>query len=324
MELTQLYKPKQEPMRLAIFMSGSGTNAQKIIEEYLRQRDQGTPSFEPVIIITDNRDSNAIHIGRSQYKNKELFLPIFTNVIHDFYRRANCDKLGDIDVRAKFDAVQSEVLHDREIDAVALAGYNWKVTSVIYDGFLTINVHPGNLRLKLSNGAPILSGLGWEPSAKAIYIGQNRVNSSVHLVEEGVDKGGILAVSAPRRIADKVQKMSLDERAELFGEALSLVSVTSTPGDSQSAQQLTRAISRFIRKNPDMPDEELCVKFPIYNYAKACQERLKVHGDWIIYPKTIDAIARGEFAKDENGQIYYKGVHKPTGIKFDLEGSVAG
>lgn len=41
------------------------------------------------------------------------------------------------------------------------------------------------------------------------------------------------------------------------------------------------------------------------------QDRLKEAGDWVIMPRTIEAIARGWFARDEQGRVYYQGRPAP-------------
>jgi len=44
------------------------------------------------------------------------------------------------------------------------------------------------------------------------------------------------------------------------------------------------------------------------------QERLKQAGDWVIFPRTIEAIARGWFQTDEEGGVYYRGKPAPDGV----------
>lgn len=46
------------------------------------------------------------------------------------------------------------------------------------------------------------------------------------------------------------------------------------------------------------------------------QERLKENGDWIIFPKTIDYLARGWFGSDESGLLYFKGEPIPKGLRL--------
>ena len=47
------------------------------------------------------------------------------------------------------------------------------------------------------------------------------------------------------------------------------------------------------------------------------QERLKENGDWIIFPKTIEYIARGRFGQDESGLLYYNGEPIPKGLRLE-------
>lgn len=46
------------------------------------------------------------------------------------------------------------------------------------------------------------------------------------------------------------------------------------------------------------------------------QERLKENGDWVIFPKTVESIARSYYAKDEEGRIYYKDQAIPNGVRL--------
>src|SRR3989344_1487983 len=98
MKLTDLYSEKM-PMRLAIFMSGTGSNAKKIIEKYLEQRDSGMISLEPALMFTDNPSSNAYKIAREDYKKQSLVIPLAFNPIKEFYKKCGCDNIKDIKIR---------------------------------------------------------------------------------------------------------------------------------------------------------------------------------------------------------------------------------
>ena len=50
------------------------------------------------------------------------------------------------------------------------------------------------------------------------------------------------------------------------------------------------------------------------------QERLKREGDWEIFPKTIEYIARGRFGIDEEGRLYFDGKPIPDGYKIEEGG----
>lgn len=58
-------------------------------------------------------------------------------------------------------------------------------------------------------------------------------------------------------------------------------------------------------------------KTQLQKVADLNQERLKQFGDWEIFPKTIEFIARGYFQTDSSGKFYFKGKPIPNGIKLD-------
>ncbi len=49
--------------------------------------------------------------------------------------------------------------------------------------------------------------------------------------------------------------------------------------------------------------------------AKEHQERLKELGDWKIFPLTVEMIARGRFALDENNRVYFDGKPVSEGYR---------
>jgi folate-dependent phosphoribosylglycinamide formyltransferase PurN len=295
MELTKLYKPKDKPMKLAIFMSGSGSNAKKIIERYIQERDAGNPSFNPVLMFTDNKKSNAHHIATEEFKSRGVTLSYMCKPIKDFYALKRQNDIGNLDVREKYDDKQLKLLSKLGIEAVALAGYDYIVTGAICNNFVTVNVHPGDLRVRKEDGRRKYVGLAWVPSAKAILDGQNEVYTSVHLVTPELDGGPLLAVSAPQPVPDEVK--SLEDRAVLLGGANSI-----------------RTIQKFIRGYHCVSDEDLYKFMPIVKHAKDCQERLKVNGDWIEFPDVITNIALGRYARDKKGNMYFDNKPVPDGV----------
>jgi hypothetical protein len=49
--------------------------------------------------------------------------------------------------------------------------------------------------------------------------------------------------------------------------------------------------------------------------SDAHQDRLKETGDWVIFPKTVEMIARGRFALDEQNRVYVDGQAVPQGFR---------
>lgn len=47
------------------------------------------------------------------------------------------------------------------------------------------------------------------------------------------------------------------------------------------------------------------------------QGRLKEKGDWVIFPRTIEYLARGRYGRDEAGRLYFDGNPIPKGLRFE-------
>ena len=52
--------------------------------------------------------------------------------------------------------------------------------------------------------------------------------------------------------------------------------------------------------------------------ASENQERLKIQGDWVIYPKTLEFIAKKRLGQDEFGGIYLDKKSIPKGYRLEL------
>jgi folate-dependent phosphoribosylglycinamide formyltransferase PurN len=48
------------------------------------------------------------------------------------------------------------------------------------------------------------------------------------------------------------------------------------------------------------------------------QNRLKESGDWIIFPRTLEYLADGRYAQDDQGKLYFDDKPIPQGIKFGV------
>jgi len=208
--MKQLYTPKKEPMRVACFMSGTGTNVRKIIE---RQQKLGEKSpFRVVAMFTNNKNSNAAKIAA------EHNIQFLCNDIKDYYAVRNA-KLSDLGVRKIYDAETRMFLQKNRVDTVALCGYMSIITGEIVDNFLTINVHPADLRKKNKDGKRMYAGMqGIPPVMAAIMNGDRELRSTVHLVTSGLDEGSILLVSRPVKVKVREQEKKDNELLKLAAE----------------------------------------------------------------------------------------------------------
>lgn len=297
MSVTPFYHPGL-PMRVAISLDGSGSNARKIIEYHIAERDAGKPSYEPVMLLTGTPSSNAVKIS-TEYSSKGVALPVFVNSFRDFFKARGRDTIKEekeMPIRSQYDTMTVQLLSAFGVDCVALAGDEYVKSPVLSNTVLTVNVHPGDLRVKYdsgkSKGKPKYTGLGWIPSAKAILAGETEVFTSVHIVTPELDGGPVLAVSGSQQVPKEV--LSLEDRAILLGNAKSI-----------------QEIADFMKEHPAVQQYELAQLFPLYKHSVDCQERLKVNGDWVVFPRTIRDIALGRYGLDDLSQLYFE--NKPTG-----------
>jgi phosphoribosylglycinamide formyltransferase-1 len=148
--------------RIAIFASGSGSNAQKIMEHFKRN-----PEAEVVLILTNNPQAYVLQ----RADNFEIPSHIFTR--HEFYDTDNVIRL----------------LKNLQVDLIVLAGFLWLVPPTLLKAFPNkiINLHPALL--------PKYGGKGMygDNVHKAVLAaGEEESGITIHFVNEQFDEGEIL------------------------------------------------------------------------------------------------------------------------------------
>jgi folate-dependent phosphoribosylglycinamide formyltransferase PurN len=190
MKFKLFFDPKLgRPMRVACFMSVSGTNVRRIIEHQVKLKKEKSP-YEVVLIFTDNPESNAENIA------KEYGTPLEANDIKEFY---NGKDIKDKSLREEFDKKTLELIKPYDIDIIALGGYAWVVTKPLLSEYTIVNVHPADLSVT-DKGKRKYVGLHYVPAMKAILAGEKYLHSTTHLVTEDLDMGEILVISKPLKV----------------------------------------------------------------------------------------------------------------------------
>lgn len=193
--LKPLYSPRPgQPMRVAGFMSGSGTNLVKILERQddLGRVPEGCP-YEVVVIFTDNPSSNAAQIAESRG------LPLAGEDILAFYRSRGHTTKKDLSLRPEFDRRVLDALRPHSVDAIVLAGYMSVVTAPLLAAFSgrIVNVHPADLCIREGGRRKYT---GDYAVRDAILAGESVLRATTHIVREEVDGGELLMVSAPVQV----------------------------------------------------------------------------------------------------------------------------
>jgi folate-dependent phosphoribosylglycinamide formyltransferase PurN len=249
----------------AILMSGTGSNAQKLLE-YARRSES---AYRIRVVVSDNPDSNYRRIA------EDFGVPAELNDIYAFFgvprpaqglEPADRAKLKDPAGRERFDRRTREILDRYGVGLVALAGYDWVIAPLLCQNYIVVNVHPGDLRVRDSRGSRRYIGLGWVPTAKAILAGERSVHSTTHLVTAELDGGPIARVS---------QGVPIDLPAGVTSDNI-------LPEGVQLGD-----VIRAVRSGDD-PDLASSL---LVTHAKQVQERLKRSGDWVEFPRTLDLVA---------------------------------
>lgn len=193
MNITPIYDPvvHQRPMRVAAFMSGSGTNIIKLLEkEKMLKEKEGSSPFQVIFIFSDRSDGSC--------KGEKIALkngiPYFSYDIRTYHKKKGLKRTvitqEGLEARREFDMTAALLNKAFEIDLIALGGY---MSYITLDR--CINVHPADLSLVDSNGKRVY--VGDHAVLDAIVAGEKTLCSSTLLTDKGVDTGPLLMISEP-------------------------------------------------------------------------------------------------------------------------------
>ncbi len=193
MKSKPLYDPEKGkgPMKVAAFMSGSGSNIKMLLkrEKELIQ-EKGVSPFHVVFIFSDRSD------GGSQAERIALEngLPYFSYDIRRFHSMRGLSRTthtaSGLEARKEYDRVAANLVASFDIDLIALGGY-MSVTTL--KG--CVNVHPADLSILTPDGKRRYTGD--HAVADAILAGERYLRASTLWTDQGVDTGPLLMVSEP-------------------------------------------------------------------------------------------------------------------------------
>ncbi|MDO9040532.1 MAG: phosphoribosylglycinamide formyltransferase [Bacteroidota bacterium] len=182
--------------RIAIFASGAGTNAQKIIEYFLNSK-------EVVVDSLWSNDENAYALIRAE----KLGIETFTFDSDEFYRSNEI----------------LDRLYDHRIDMIVLAGFLWLVPRNLTELFTVVNIHPALL--------PKYGGKGMYGTNvhKAVLASKDKESGiTIHRVNQDYDKGKIifqatcpiLPKDTPETLAARIHELEHQHYPRVIEEVL--------------------------------------------------------------------------------------------------------
>lgn len=186
---------KPEPVRVAIFASGRGTNADALVRFSFRPE-----AVYRIVLILSNNSTAGVREVAQRYAIPFVHLSSSTH-----------PHLGDY-VAALLDTLQHYA-----VELIALAGYLKKVPPAIVQAYhgRILNIHPALLP---KFGGPGMYGL--HVHRALLQAGESYTGASVHLVDEEYDTGPVIAQIripvAPEDTPESLAERLLPHEHELY------------------------------------------------------------------------------------------------------------
>ncbi len=174
--------------RIAIFASGSGTNAENIIKYFKDSKE-----IEVVLVLSNNKDAYVLERAEKLNVQTETF---------DKLRFKETDEI-------------IQLLKAKNIDFIVLAGFLWLIPANLILAYKNriINIHPALLPKYGGKGM-----YGMHVHNSVIENGEKKSGISIHLVNEKYDDGAIIFQAnceiemkdTPVSLAEKIHKLEYE------------------------------------------------------------------------------------------------------------------
>ena len=191
-------------LKIAVLVSGGGTNLQAIIDKI----ENGTSQNAKIeVVISNKKDAYALERAKKHGIAGECLSP------KDFERRQD------------FDSALLETLQKYEVDLVVLAGYLVIVPQNVVAAYANrmINIHPSLIPSFCGDGF-----YGLKVHEAVLARGNKVTGATVHFVDEGTDTGPIIlqkAVYVQEGDTPEILQKRVMEEAEwnILPEAIQLI-----------------------------------------------------------------------------------------------------
>jgi len=199
----------RKPVQLAIFASGRGSNAQKIIDYFSSPARFSVPlKVEVSLILSNKPEAGVLDIAKKEK------IPFIVIEKEKFFR-------GDAYV---------DELKKRKIDLIVLAGFLWKLPPALIQAFpkKIINLHPALLPRHGGKGM-----YGTRVHEAVIAARESESGITIHYVDEQYDHGQIIfqakcAVSeneTPESLEKKIHELEYENFPKVIGELIAMQNI---------------------------------------------------------------------------------------------------
>lgn len=170
---------------LAIFSSGAGSNAARIIDHFRLH-----PSIQVSLIVCNNPGAGVLAIAEKEK------IPVLLVEKEKFFHGS----------------AYAEELRERKIDFIVLAGFLWKIPAALVQAYprRIVNLHPALLPKYGGKGM-----YGRHVHSAVIHAGEKESGITIHYVDELYDHGqsifqarvAVTGEDTPETLAAKVQQL---------------------------------------------------------------------------------------------------------------------
>lgn len=184
--------------KLAIFASGSGSNAQRIAEYFA-----GRPDIRIELILTNRKDAFVIE------RAKKLSIPCIIFNRTDFYESSKIE----------------ELLDEKRIDYIVLAGFLWLVPPTLIKKYAKrmVNIHPALLPKYGGKGM-----FGHHVHEAVVANREKETGITIHYVNEHYDEGDIIFqarctvddLDTPNSVAARIHELEYEHFPRVIDELL--------------------------------------------------------------------------------------------------------
>jgi phosphoribosylglycinamide formyltransferase-1 len=180
-------------LKIAVLVSGGGTNLQAIIDAVA---DGGIKDTEITAVISNNRNAFALERAKKAGIEALVVAP------------------KDYEDRAQFNQALLDTLNSLKVDLIVLAGYLVVIPEAVIEAYPNkiINIHPSLI--------PAFCGTGYyglKVHEAALKRGVKVVGATVHFVDKGTDTGPIImqkAVAVENGDTPEILQRRVMEQAE--------------------------------------------------------------------------------------------------------------
>lgn len=190
--------------RIALFASGSGSNAEKIADYFV-----DSPHVQVSLVLTNNPKAGVIDRARRGFGTGRVHAPVVIFDRPTFYQTDQIVRL----------------LQRQEIDLIVLAGFMWLVPAELVRAFPNriVNIHPALLPNYGGKGM-----YGHFVHEAVVAAGERESGITVHFVNEHYDEGAVIfqascpvePTDTPNDVARKVQVLEHTHYPRVVAEVL--------------------------------------------------------------------------------------------------------